>query len=195
MGLREDIQRRIDKKHQEIAEIEAWGRENEMRLREARAYVQGLSDILKLAHREGEQAGGVATLRPGTSLAQAREAIIKQGHPLRLEVLLKAMGKPADRKSRAALGGSLSAYVRRGEVFTRPAPNTFGLVELGHVANATTKNAYPPSTFGQDEQDSPPYPFPPPDDDEPPSGGSDPDLEPEPTVGHRSKVDPDDIPF
>jgi hypothetical protein len=26
----------------------------------------------------------------------------------------------------------LAAYVRRGEIFTRPSPNTFGLLELGH---------------------------------------------------------------
>jgi len=46
--------------------------------------------------------------------------------------LLEAIGKPGDRMNRSALGGSIAAYVRKGEIFTRPAPNTFGLLELGN---------------------------------------------------------------
>jgi hypothetical protein len=34
--------------------------------------------------------------------------------------------------NRSALSGSIAAYVRKGEIFTRPAPNTFGLLELGN---------------------------------------------------------------
>jgi hypothetical protein len=69
-------------------------------------------------------------LRPGTALAKAREAIKKAGHPLHVSEILKALGKPPDKKNRISLGGSLSGYVRKGEVFTRSAPNTFGLIEL-----------------------------------------------------------------
>jgi len=44
--------------------------------------------------------------------------------------ILKAMGREPTRESRASLSSSLAAYVRRGEVFTRSKPNTFGLAEF-----------------------------------------------------------------
>jgi hypothetical protein len=45
--------------------------------------------------------------------------------------LLKEMGKDATKSNRTSLSGSLGFYVRQEEIFTRPAPNTFGLREFG----------------------------------------------------------------
>lgn len=41
--------------------------------------------------------------------------------------------------------GSLSCYVKRGEIFTRSAPNTFSLAELNQVGMPADE---PPANFG-----------------------------------------------
>jgi hypothetical protein len=66
---------------------------------------------------------------------------------MHLSDLLRDMGLAVSPEARASLGGSLSAYVRRGEIFSRPAPNTFGLTELGHGADSTKRE--PPENFGE----------------------------------------------
>jgi hypothetical protein len=123
MGLREELEKRIDRK---LAEI----REFEDRLREARAYLQGLQDTLKLVPRETLGDNDEVVLRNGSNIAKAREVLRLTGKPMHIIDLLKAMNQPTDKKNRLALGGSLAAYVRRSLVFNRPAPNTFGLLEF-----------------------------------------------------------------
>jgi len=125
MGLREDLQKRIDRKRAEITDLET-------QIRLAQEYLQALEDTLKLVPRDGN--GSTAsesrvTLRPGTALFKAREAIRKAGRPMHVTELLEAMGKGTSRNEKAGLSGTLATYVRRGEIFTRPAPNTFGLVK------------------------------------------------------------------
>jgi hypothetical protein len=142
MGLREEFQKRIDKKQQEIVELQ-------LLIREAAAYVQALQDSMRLLpkdfnsnHPKPEQ-----TLRSGTSIAKAHDAIQKAGKPLHIAELLKAIGLTPDKKQRVSLSGSLAAYVRRHEIFTRPAPNTFGLVALGHTSGVPN-DPEPPEGFG-----------------------------------------------
>ena len=48
-----------------------------------------------------------------------------------LDELLGALGKLVTRETKASLTSSLAAYVRKNEIFTRTAPSTCGLVELG----------------------------------------------------------------
>ena len=132
MGVREEFQKRIDKKQQEIHDLET-------KIREANVYLQALLDSMKWLPRDESPHGGVQLLRPGTTLAKAQEAIKKAGHPMHVADILKAIGKPSDKKNRVSLGGSLSGYVRRREIFTRPAPNTFGLIEMESSTNGSVK--------------------------------------------------------
>jgi hypothetical protein len=122
MALREEIQRKIEKKQQEIRALED-------QVRDCNIYINSLQDVLKMIPREAEE-GKEIVLRHGSLLSQARDAIRKARKPLHVTELLEAIGKPNAKKNRLALSGSLAAYVRRGEIFTRPEPNTFGLVEL-----------------------------------------------------------------
>ncbi len=142
MGLRDDLIRRIDRKRQEIHELES-------QIRTAQSYLQALEDTLKMLPREGTNDGQAGQyLRPHGTIAKARDAIRKAGHPLHVNELLQAVGKAVTRVNRSGLSGSLGAYVRRGEIFTRPAPNTYGLVELQDgAAPATTPE--PPLNFGR----------------------------------------------
>jgi hypothetical protein len=137
MGFREDLNRRIERKKGEIAELET-------QIRLAKEYLQALEDTLKLLPRDGsDDASSVTVLRPGTALAKARDAIRAAGRPMHIVELLNAIGKGASRNERAGLSGTLAAYVRRGEIFTRPAPNTFGLVDLKSQPMAFTEPIVP----------------------------------------------------
>jgi hypothetical protein len=120
MGIRDNFQKLINKKQEEIANLE-------LQAREARAYIQALQDSMKLLPREGN---GITehTLRPGSDLAKARDVLKAAGIPLPIVEILKGMGKPQDKKHRTSLAGTLSSYARGGKTFSKTAPNTFGLL-------------------------------------------------------------------
>jgi hypothetical protein len=136
------IRDRIRKKEVEIQTLEE-------RLRAAKIYVQALQDVLSAIEREAEPPSADALLRSGSSVALARESILRAGKPLHVSDLLAALGKGVTKETRASLVSSLSAYVRKREVFTRPAPNTFGLLELGHPSEPEQTLPEPPPDFGR----------------------------------------------
>jgi hypothetical protein len=126
MGIRDNFQKLIDKKQQEIEQLE-------LQIRETGVYIQALQDSMKFLPRDSaNSATADHTLRPDSALAKARDAIRAAGAPLPIAEILKAIGKPQDKKSRVSLAGTLSGYVRQGKVFTKTAPNTFGLLEFGN---------------------------------------------------------------
>lgn len=126
------IQEKIKKKETEVQQLEEQSRELEAQLREAHAYIQALEDLKKSLPTEG--AGEVAiekVIRPGTDLDKVREILKNAGKPMHISQLLQALGKPLSKNSRASLTGSIGAHVRKNQIFTRPAPNTFGLINWG----------------------------------------------------------------
>lgn len=143
MDEREAIEQRLRRKEAEIQSLED-------KLRAARTYVQALRDVLNLLSKgvgaSATQPQSETVLRPGSAVALAREVILARGKPVHINELLEAQGKEASRENRASLTSSLSAYVRRGETFTRPAPNTFGLVELAQTT--ASQGNTPPEGFG-----------------------------------------------
>jgi hypothetical protein len=145
MNERRKIEEKLRKKEEEICEFEA-------KIRDARIYVQALRDVLKILPRGSERNIRAGALRPGSGMAKVREFILEKGCPGHVTELLEALDRPATREARASLSGSLAAYVRKREIFTRPSPNTFGLIELGHETqdNASPENE-PPAGFGEDE--------------------------------------------
>lgn len=143
MGVRESIQKLIDKKQQEIRDLE-------MRLRESTAYIQALQDSIKLLPREASEEQ--PELRANSALARTRDLIRNSGKPLHISELLKLLGKPTDKKNRVSLSGTLSSYARSGRIFTKTAPNTFSLIELNGTSSdsnfAVDADELPP-TFGK----------------------------------------------
>ena len=151
MEERKIIAEKLKKKEQEIQSLEE-------KIRSARIYVQALQDVLKLVSNDSPAEPGESALKSGSAVDKAREAILTKGKPIHINDLIKAMGKEVTRESRASLTSSIAAYVRRGEIFTRPAPNTFGLVELGHKPTAGgAGQQHPPQGFGKLVQ--PPAPW------------------------------------
>jgi len=135
MKPRDEIQKRIERKQQEILELE-------MQIREAKAYIQALQETVKMLPKDSEQLNPDQVLRPGSGVAKARDVIKAAGKPLHISEILKALNLPVDKKHRVSLGGSLSGYARRDEIFIRPLPNTFGLIEFKNAGQA------PPDDFG-----------------------------------------------
>jgi hypothetical protein len=131
MGLREEIQKKIEKKQQEMDFLIEQAHECEI-------YIASLQDVLKMLPRDAE-GGKDIVLRPGSLISKARDVLRKEQKSMHVTDLLAALGKPNTAKARLALSGSLAAYVRRDEVFTRPEPNTFGLKEFQQATNAEEK--------------------------------------------------------
>jgi hypothetical protein len=143
MDIRRDLDRKIEKKKEEITTLERT-------LGETRAYLQALEDTRKMLPRDPGTPEDVV-LRAGTDLAKVREALEQEGRPLHVDELLKRIGKPIEKKHKISLSGSLAAYVRDRKIFTRPAPNTFGLVEFASPNAATSDD--PPDNFGLEGSD------------------------------------------
>jgi hypothetical protein len=125
MGIRENLQKLVAKKLEENVSLERQIMEN-------RAYIQGLQDSMKFLPRDGSGTADY-TLREGSALAKTRDALKAAGVPLPIADILKALGKPLDKAHRTSLAGTLSGYARDGKVFTKTAPNTFGLIEFRTV--------------------------------------------------------------
>ncbi len=143
MSERNKIEEKLRKKEQEIANLED-------KIKSAKVYVQALRDILKLLGTDNDdEADAESTLRPGSAVDQARQVILDAGVPLHIDHILNEMGKEPTREHKASLTSSLAAYVRRGEIFNRPAPNTFGLVELAHSDQFEEASKEPPDHFGR----------------------------------------------
>lgn len=144
MQLREELARKIERKQNEIKELE-------LKIREASAYIQGLQDMAKLLPKEERHDDRHRViLRPGTDIARAQQAIAAAGRPLHINAILEALGKPVEPKPRLALAGSLARYARQRVVFQRTAPNTFGLAEP--LPRKPTRPE-PPDDFGLDDVD------------------------------------------
>ena len=140
---RKKIEERIRRKEQEIQELES-------QLREARSYLQALQDVVKMMPRDDAQDDPEVTIRSGSFVDEARQIILAHGAALHIMDILRAMGRDLTKENRSSLSSSLAAYVRRNEVFTRPKPNTFGLIEFGHGKRDTNSDLpLLPSSFGR----------------------------------------------
>lgn len=145
MDERAIIAERLRKKTAEVQTLEE-------KLRTARIYVQALQDVMKALGGQADELRGESVLRAGSAVSQARDVILEANKPVHIAALLAALGREDTRDTRASLTSSLAAYVRRGEVFTRPAPNTYGLVELGHEGVEDSEPT-PPAGFGRATRD------------------------------------------
>ena len=141
MSERSVIEAKIKRKEAEIQSLEK-------KLEVARVYLQAVRDILKAVDKEAaDDRSDETALRKGSSVAQAREVIMTLGAPVHIDDLLRHLGRDLTRQNKASLTGSLAAYVRRDEIFTRPSPNTYGLIELNHLSVDDTPDE-PPQDFG-----------------------------------------------
>jgi hypothetical protein len=133
MGLPEELKKRMQKQQATISDLKN-------QLIGAEAYMQALEDMAKLLPRH-EDIGAFteANLREGSTMAKARDALRKTGSPLHITDLLKAMSMETTKANRLSVSGSIASYVRKGQIFNRPKPNVFGLLEWISEPPATTE--------------------------------------------------------
>jgi hypothetical protein len=163
MGLRDDFLRKIAKKQAEIADLE---RKYASEIQAERRYLQALQDAYKLLPKDGVQAGaetGGRALRKGSGTSRAYEVLKRHGRPMHISAIAEGMGKKAVRTVTQGLASSMRAYVLKGEIFTKPAPNTYGLVEWGDAVNQGDAPPLPEPTIEWPDDDMPPPPAIPPD--------------------------------
>jgi hypothetical protein len=124
MSARTEIEKKIDRKTQEIVALEA-------QIKEARSYISGLQDALKVLPKDVTSSDiGEKKLRSGTDVAKAEQFILREGKPVYIVKILEGIGKEATKANIRSLGGAMNAYVRDGRIFTRPRPNTYGHVKF-----------------------------------------------------------------
>jgi len=123
MGARESLQKLVDRKAGEIGRLE-------QQIRDAKVYIQAIQDSLRLLPKEPNGSPVARELRPGTALAKVQEFLRVVNCPQHIDQILSALDKPKTKPNRVSLIGSLSGYVRDGRIFTKTAPNTFGLLEF-----------------------------------------------------------------
>jgi hypothetical protein len=119
------LQKQVERKKAEIAAAER-------ALMDARSYLQGLEDALKTVGKNssGTPSPVEKTPRAGSDIAKCMDSIKLHGSAMHIDALLNALGKEQTKANRLSLAGSLAGYVREGKWFTRPLPNTFGLIGM-----------------------------------------------------------------
>ncbi|HEY3374752.1 MAG TPA: hypothetical protein VGK02_06790 [Candidatus Aquicultor sp.] len=124
MGVREKLEDRIKRKEQEIQDYQ-------IKIAEANAYLQGLQEALKLLPKDYMNGNGSEeiVLRKGSAVQKTQEFLKEQGKPMHIMDILRGIGKEPNSNERTSLSGSLGLYVRKNQIFARPEPNTFGLIE------------------------------------------------------------------
>jgi len=140
MHIREQFQKMLDRKHQEIQGLE-------LQLEKAKAYIEALQDSMRLLPKLPSDSE--VTLRPGTALAKTRDVLKVSGKPMHITEILRALNLPVDKSHKLSLSGSLSTYVRNSEIFSRPAPNTFGLIEMNNKGSGELGVEDLPEDFGR----------------------------------------------
>ena len=142
MGMKESLQKLIDRKQ---AEIEA----REAELRDAKVYLQALQDSFRLIPKDSSDVTPQKELRAGSAMARVQAFLKERGQPEHISVLLEFLGKANDKANRVSLTGSLAAYAKDGRIFTKPAPNTFGLLEFGEGVRKEMSADDLPEEFGK----------------------------------------------
>lgn len=144
MGFRQKIEEKIQKKDDEIREFET-------RIKEGKAYIQAMQETLKLLPRDDMNANsGEAQLKKNSMIYKTLAVLKKANRPMHVTEILKALGKPDEKKHRVSLSGSLGWYVRKNELFTRPQPNTFGLL---NAVGSNIEDQLPDDFGSMDEGD------------------------------------------
>ncbi|HEX9751076.1 MAG TPA: HTH domain-containing protein [candidate division Zixibacteria bacterium] len=118
-----DIERRLKQKEEEALRLKS-------ELDKVQSAIEAYRETLKILQK-GVSAGNGSDIRPKSKVGRALQILRDAGKPLHVSEILRALGEDhKNKQARASLSGSLGVYVRNGQVFTRPSPNTFGLMEF-----------------------------------------------------------------
>ena len=122
MGVESKIEKRIEEKRQEVANLK-------LQLAQAEAHLNGLMEGFKLFQRTPQNGqNDEVVLREGGDVAKAKNFLEKHKTAFHINDILKGIGKPTDRTNRVSLSSQLGTYARKGIIFSRVGPNKYGLI-------------------------------------------------------------------
>lgn len=139
--LKKDIakkQKEIDTLVKEMEEISSKLKALQGKLDLENRYLDGLKDSFKYFDDKGvipPNPSHHIIMREGSELSKVRDLLKGQRHPLHLDTIMALLGfdenksKQEIKNKKVSLSGSLSSYVRKQAIFTKPKPNTFGLIK------------------------------------------------------------------
>ena len=137
MRAEREIQKKINAKILEVKELEE-------KLSNARSAIDAFKEAMKLVSKAQSVNGG-GTLQPGSMVFKAHRILQTAGKPLHIKDLSERIWKEPTKTNRVSLSSSLAGYVRNESIFTRPRPNTFGLLDFEPIEETEEL----PEGFGQ----------------------------------------------
>jgi len=146
VGVRQNLEKKIEQKRLEIVELEA-------KLREMHAFIQGMQEALKVLPRDAVAGAPAQSLRAGSDMANARDYLARIGRPAHISEIMEELNKDgSETRQSTSVSSSLASYARKGEIFKRTAPNTFALIDpIGAIYEEKAELSEPPDNFGTDE--------------------------------------------
>jgi hypothetical protein len=127
MSLQTELEKKIEKKNQEIASLEG-------QIREAKAFVSGLLEALRSVQKDSDRSIAMPRakqFRGNSDMAKSHEFIKQMGKPQHInDIVTLGLKKPATKSNLKSVAGALNNYAREGRVFKRTDTNTFSLLEF-----------------------------------------------------------------
>jgi hypothetical protein len=107
------------------------------------AVLNELDSLLKTLPKEDAEPEREKQLRHGTDVYKAREILRLWKAPVYIDNIIEALGEEVTADRRRSLASQIAAYVRNNQIFTRPAPNTFGLKEFENQSSEQVSETEP----------------------------------------------------
>ncbi len=133
--IKSELERRLKKKRAEVTGLEEKIKQSQDDIEDWKDEIstaqitinelQSLYNLIPSANVNGSQ----PAFRQNSDGWLVHRLLLKAGQPLYIDEILVQLDREITSDSRASLAGQLGGYVRKGQVFTRPEPNTFGLRE------------------------------------------------------------------
>src|SRR5438128_631144 len=127
--IKSELERRLKKKRAEVASLEKEIEHHEgsiadckERIAAEQATIEELESLYKLIPT-ADVNGAQPAFRQNSDGWLVHRLLVKAGGPLYIDDILTGLEREITTESRGSLGGQLGGYVRKGQVFTRPAPN------------------------------------------------------------------------
>lgn len=149
--LHKDIARKetdIEALKKQLEKMMAEVKDFQIRIDKENSYLEGLRSASKYFQRppQAQETPREIVMKEGSELFHVRELLREHGKPMHIDDIIKSLAKDKDldpqesRNKKLSLAGSLSSYVRKAAIFTKPKPNTFGLKEFSQQSSSKTIN-------------------------------------------------------
>jgi len=142
MSIVSDLRKRIEKKNEERWLLQDRLDRLQAEAQALDAVITELESVLKVAEKqEAGNAQPEIKLRLGSEVYRSREVLRRMKQPAEIGELLKALGKEDTQENRRSLSSQLAWYARKDQIFTRPEPGMWGLLEwIDNAVDSTTES-------------------------------------------------------